>query len=485
MSSVTRGRGYTGKHHSREETRPGRVQGQTMDKTGTMDAKPTNSTPVMDDHQKEPPACVQNFDLNDDPEIKELLHIDEAYAPLLLLLEQFTPGEDGIQFNRKLKNFESRISAMCPDQNKLIEAFSSFHAAALQNTSTARKLATVGTSFTRQQKRQILRNTLLIVMQTCFSKLDVLERSNPQYLINATNLIGDYFAEGRLINGDKIVVLAAPIVQYLKALLQCNDLKAHKTLTAQLMQNGRDLFSLRNNEIEELSISIRVRLLDPPSASTIWLLLCADLCLNKFLPLPQNLQEFYAEKLNLVEDNLSYNEVDFGSWKKEPDPVESVNQHLSQATVYDDETKPKLRPILGAGAGLLRQEQNEEVEYKNKSLSKRYDLNSWRQNGVETKDDIESYAQGDGVNIQAPCFIPKEGESSKGVENWRKEGDAKALKKFVQQESKESLLQDDDEKRVSRNRKKSEIEKRRHVSDVPRSHKYWDHDDRCDIDYSS
>lgn len=26
---------------------------------------------------------------------------------------------------------------------------------------------------------------------------------------------------------------------------------------------------------------------------------------------------------------------------------------------------------------------------------------------------------------------------------------------------------------------------RRHVSDVPRNHKYWDHDDRCDKDYNS
>lgn len=65
--------------------------------------------------------------------------------------------------------------------------------------------------------------------------------------------------------------------------------------------------------------------------------------------------------------------------------------------------KPKLRPILGAGAGLLRQEQQNFVltasqdsfdTWTAKNLSKRYDLNSWRQNEEETKEE------------EAPVFNP-------------------------------------------------------------------------------
>uniref|UniRef100_A0A2A4J3A6 Uncharacterized protein n=1 Tax=Heliothis virescens TaxID=7102 RepID=A0A2A4J3A6_HELVI len=442
-------------------------------------------------------------------------------------------------------------------------------------------------------------------MQGTFSKLDVLERSNPLFLINAANLMGDYFAEARLCNGNKVHILASPLLQYMRALLASDDIRAHRSLATQLMQNGRELLSVLAQELDELSISIRLRLLSPPPVSTIWLLLSADLCLNKFLPLPNTLQQFYAAHLELTtEENFS--EVSYGSWKKSPEKedfrgdsseiAEKVSQNISQISLNNNEdTKPKLRPILGAGAGLLRQEQALSVSQDNfetwtakNNLNKRYDLNSWRQQEEEKKEEIEfnqtvlpnvqtfpvpdypppnhrfnypenfvNYLQqGDGTYIQnqytnvafnqqggdtfqsfpertpvpnterppvervnertpAPTMPERvnneiqKNSSRRPVENWRKEkNDLKddpnrnRQRNWTRQKSKDNLSEDEDKEKykdrsTSRNRARmnrrssgeedgqAKTPPRRHVTEVPRNHKYWDHDDRCDKDYNS
>ncbi|CAH2253313.1 jg4863, partial [Pararge aegeria aegeria] len=350
-----------------------------------------------------------------------------------------------------------------------------------------------------------------------------------------------------------------------------------------LMQNGRELLSVLAQELDELSISIRLRLLTPPPVSIIWLLLSADLCLNKFLPLPNTLQQFYAAHLDLTIDE-SFSEVTYGSWKK-TDPeyrsdvssdTDKASQNLSQISL-DDDSKPKLRPILGAGAGLLRQEQMTQETFDTwttkTNLTKRYDLNSWRQ-PEEKKDESEpvfnptvlppnmqnyvvpdypppnfnnypeNYAnylqQGDGTyiqNYQAPSFntpefvpqfttdlpnitqpervnseIQQTANVTKPVENWRREkSDLKEdsnmnKKNWTRQQSKDSLNDEEkDEKlrsvsrssRESRQSAQGRLNRRnsgegrsktppkRHVTEVPRNHKYWDHDDRCDKDYNS
>lgn len=359
------------------------------------------------------------------------------------------------------------------------------------------------------------------------------------------------------------------------------------------MQNGRELLSVLAQELDELSISIRLRLLTPPPVSIIWLLLSADLCLNKFLPLPNTLQQFYAAHLDLTTDD-SFSEVTYGSWKKKDQvyqadvssDAEKTSQNLSQISLNnDDDAKPKLRPILGAGAGLLRQEQMTQETFDTwttkANLTKRYDLNSWRQN-EEKKEETEpvfnptvlppnmqnyvvpdypppnynnyqeNYAnylqQGDGTYIQnfqstpnynAPEFVPQFATTAterppaqpervnnevqqtanvkKPVENWRKdktdtkECDANKNKKnWTRQRSKDNINEEDKEEKrefrsVSRssrdsrdsrqsqgrlNRRnsgegRSKTPPRRHVTEVPRSAKYWDHDDRCDKDYNS
>ncbi|XP_063898116.1 uncharacterized protein LOC110380401 isoform X2 [Helicoverpa armigera] len=613
MSSVGRGRGYTGRHHLREP-RPGDDADSDAART-LAELSPRSTDPTRMEVKRDGPALEPDKETPDketpeeDSSLKDMLRVDDQYVPLLTLLEQFSPGEDGIQFNRKLRHFETTVCSMCPDETRLQQAFSTFRAAALLNPVTARKLAAVGASFTRQQRQQLLRAELLnVVMQGTFSKLDVLERSNPLFLINAANLMGDYFAEARLCNGNKVHILASPLLQYMRALLASDDIRAHRSLATQLMQNGRELLSVLAQELDELSISIRLRLLSPPPVSTIWLLLSADLCLNKFLPLPNTLQQFYAAHLELTtEENFS--EVSYGSWKKSPEKddfrsetteiAEKVSQNISQISLNNNEdTKPKLRPILGAGAGLLRQEQALSVSQDNfetwtakNNLNKRYDLNSWRQQEEEKKEEIEfnqtvlpnvqnfpvpdypppnhrfnypenfvNYLQqGDGTYIQnqytnvafnqqggdtfqsfpertpsnseRPPVVERVNErtpvptmpervnneiqknsSRRPVENWRKEkNDVKddpnrnRQRNWTRQKSKDNVSEDEDKEkykdrstsrnrdgRARMNRRSSGEEEgqaktppRRHVTEVPRNHKYWDHDDRCDKDYNS
>ncbi|XP_068621867.1 uncharacterized protein [Battus philenor] len=625
MSTLGRGRGYTGRHHLREP-RPGDPElAEELDAARTLAElspratdqskielnKPDVKTPV-ETH----PETTEDLDVGvektgsgdgeEDPTLQELLHIDEQFLPLLALLEQFSPGEDGIQFNRKLRHFETTVSNMCQDETRLHMAFASFRAAALQSSVTSRKLAAVGASFTRQQRQQLLRGALLnVVMQGTFTKLELLERSNPLYLINAANLMGDYFAEARLCNGNKVHILASPLLQYMRALLASDDVRAHRSLATQLMQNGRELLSVMTHELDELSISIKLRLLSPPPVNIIWLLLSADLCLNKFLPLPNTLQQFYAAHLDLSSDE-SFSEVSYGSWKKSPEKEEyrsdassdagaadKIGQNLSQISLnHDDDPKPKLRPILGAGAGLLRQEQAMSLEsfdarVTKSNLNKRYDLNSWRQAEEEKKEEIvepvfnptvlppnmqpsyqvtvpdypppsrfsyqDNYVnylqQGDGAYIQSQYpnnqsftpqgdFVPqytaelpkttpervnnemqKTSNTRKPVENWRKEksdlkedSNKNRQRNWSRQRSKDNV--DDEEEKGEKFRSTSRSSResrqsttgsranrrnsgdnqdsssgktppRRHVTEVPRNHKYWDHDDRCDKDYNS
>lgn len=371
----------------------------------------------------------------------------------------------------------------------------------------------------------------------------------------------------------------------------------------QLMQNGRELLSVMSHELDELSISIKLRLLTPPPVNIIWLLLSADLCLNKFLPLPNTLQQFYAAHLDLSNEE-SFSEVSYGSWKKSPEKedyrsdssdvsTDKIGQNLSQVSLnHDDDPKPKLRPILGAGAGLLRQEQALSQEtfdsrIAKTSLSKRYDLNSWRQAEEEKQEEIDPLfnpnvmppamqtypvtvpdypppnrynyqdypnylQQGDGTYIQNQYsnnqnftpqgdFVPqytaeppkpnpervnnevqKTSNPRKPVENWRKEKTEATVKEdsnktrqrnWSRQRSKDNI-NDDEEKgekfrSVSRSSRESrqsttgsrmnrrnsgdsqdqgnseKTPPRRHVTEVPRNQKYWDHDDRCDKDYNS
>ncbi|CAK1549040.1 unnamed protein product [Leptosia nina] len=548
--SSGRGRGYTGRHHLRE-SRPGDIETEDMNAARTLAELTPRSTakssvalitePKLEVEVKELDEPPSPDTTGDEEALQGLLRIDEQYAPLLLLLEQFTPGEDGIQFNRKLRHFETTVTELCPDEPRLQQAFATFRAASLQSSVTSRKLATVGAAFTRQQRQGLLRTTLLNIMQTTFSKLEVLERANPLYLINAANLIGDYFAEARLCNGKKVHLLAGPLVQYMRSLLASDDIRAHRSLATQLMQNGRELLSILSQELDDLSISIRLRLLTPPPISIIWLLLSADLCLNKFLPLPNTLQQFYAAHLDLTSDE-NFCEVSYGSWKKsDKDVTEKIPPNLANLSLtQDDDAKPKLRPILGAGAGLLRQEQQDFDTWSTKTpLTKRYDLNSWRQEEKEEPQFNpnvpppnfhqeypfypENYylQQGDGTYIQNmnSTVIQTEkvnNEVQKCQNDYRPDddkfkGDDDGLKyrdddnKFRQSDDKkykqtddEKFRPKDEERSASRNgsrqrlnrRNSNEISEtaknnRRHVSDVPRNHKYWDHDDRCDKDYNS
>ncbi|XP_045531026.1 uncharacterized protein LOC123718501 isoform X1 [Pieris brassicae] len=522
--SSGRGRGYTGRHHLRE-TKPGEDP-EDMNAARTLaelTPRSTAKTTVAMISEVKPDDEVDTS--GDEEALQAMLKVDEQFASLLVLLEQFTPGEDGIQFNRKLRHFETSVTELCPDEARLQQAFATFRAAALQSSVTSRKLATVGAAFTRQQRQGMLRASLLNIMQATFTKLEVLERANPLYLINAANLMGDYFAEARLCNGKKVHILAGPLVQYMRSLLASDDIRAHRSLATQLMQNGRELLSILSQELDDLSISIRLRLLTPPPISIIWLLLSSDLCLNKFLPLPNTLQQFYASHLDLTSDE-NFSEVSYGSWKKE-------NINLS----IEDDTKPKLRPILGAGAGLLRQEHPDpsgEVDWK-PSLTKRYDLNSWRQEEKEPTFNPnvpppnyqefpvypENYylQQGDGAYIQNMSVNVQtekvNNEVQKSVDNYDPKFNEKRFEEtnfndkrhddmryeetnFNDKRSDDTKFNDkrgDDKKfderskngsRQRLNRRNSgEMETRRHVSDVPRSHKYWDHDDRCDKDYNS
>ncbi|XP_045457579.1 uncharacterized protein LOC123667784 [Melitaea cinxia] len=583
--SSGRGRGYTGRHHlPQKETRPGEDLDDIKAAWTLAELSPrsTDTKKMMEQSDVEEKPVQDKIDKlkQDDEALADILYVDEQFAPLLVLLEQFAPGEDGIQFNRKLRQFENTITNMCPDEARLLQAFATFRAAALQSSVTSRKLAAIGASFTRQQRQQLLRATLLNVMQGTYTKLDVLERSNPIYLINAANLMGDYFAEARLCNGNKIHILANPLLQYMRALLASDDLRAHRSLATQLMQNGRELLSIHDEKLDELSISIRLRLLTPPPVSIIWLLLSADLCLNKFLPLPNTLQQFYASHLDLTTDE-SFSEVSYGSWKKKVDyrsdisgDTEKVSQNLSQISLnHDEDTKPKLRPILGAGAGLLRQEQmaqdNFDTWTTKNNLTKRYDLNSWRQTEEDIKQEtepvfnptvlppnIQNYdypppnynyqendtnylQQGDGAYIQsfnstpnfnAPEFVPQysaerpnlnpervnnevqKTSSRRPVENWRreksdlKEDSNKNKKNWTRQHSQDNINDENDKEDKFRSASRSSRESRqsnprlnrrnsndmdsktpprRHVTEVPRNQKYWDHDDRCDKDYNS
>ncbi|KAJ2939322.1 hypothetical protein O0L34_g13420 [Tuta absoluta] len=627
--STGRGRGYTGRHHLRSP-RPGQELAEEEAVRTLAELSPRSSlNPKLEVHKEkeykimepevpkpkedpkvEPPRKPEpkhHMSADDETALKELLTIDETYATLLDLLEQFSPGEDGIQFNRKLRHFESTVTTMCPDEAMLTQAFATFRAAALQSSVTARKLAAVGASFTRQQRQQLLRGALLNqVMQGTFSKLDLLERANPLFLINAANLMGDYFAEARLCNGNKVHILASPLLQYMRALLTSDDIRAHRSLATQLMQNGRELLSVLAQELDDLSISIRLRLLTPPPVSIIWLLLSADLCLNKFLPLPNTLQQFYASHLELTSDE-NYSEVSYGSWKKSPEKDEfksdssdfgdKVSQNLSNISLnHDDDHKPKLRPILGAGAAKLRQSQEQAISisqenyepWTKSSLAKRYDLNSWRQAEEEKKDEeyvpsfqqvtvpdypppsitnirytVNNYPQetfpnymqqGDGAYIQNQYpnnqnfsaqadFVPQYPQGDRPVpervnndvqknanrrntgpgpiENWRKEKsdlqedpNRNRPKNWTRQRSKDSI--NDEEKDVEKFKNRpisarpanrltrrnssdnsdsgapepgspapAPAPPRRHVTEVPRNHKYWDHDDRCDKDYNS
>ncbi|CAH0698085.1 unnamed protein product [Spodoptera exigua] len=229
--------------------------------------------------------------------LKELLQVEEKYVPLITLLEKFSPGEDGILLNKKLRHFEATISSMCPEERLVQEAFATIRAAALQSPVTAHKLAAVGACFNSQP--HLRRVFLNVVLQETFNKLDILERSDPRYLVNAANIMGDYFAKARLSNGKKVDFLAEPLLQYMRALLASQDIRAHRSLATQLMVNGRELMAALPQELDELTVSIRVRLLSPPPDSTTWLLLSADLCLNQFHLLPSSLQKFYASHLEL------------------------------------------------------------------------------------------------------------------------------------------------------------------------------------------
>ncbi|XP_035455021.2 uncharacterized protein LOC126912067 [Spodoptera frugiperda] len=432
----------------------------------------------------------------EDGALKDLLRVDEQYYPLLALLEQFSPEDDGIQFNIKLKQFETTMSSMCPDDSRVQQAFATFRAAALRCPVMARKLAAVGVSFTRQQNKPLLRRTLLnVVMQDTFSKLDVLQRSNPLFLVNAANLMGDYFANARLSNGDKLHFLAEPLLQYLRALLAAHDTRAHHSLAAQLMQNGRELLSVVAQEMDELSVSIRLRLLSPPPVSTTWLLLSADLCLNKFLPLPTTLQQFYtAHLVTTTEENVS--EASYRCWKKSPEKnenkpdaaalAEEVSQSISQISLRNNEdTKPKKEPISVS----------QDTWTGDDTLRKRYDLNSWRQT-EETRIKANDCQQGGDIFQSHP-----ERNVSQAPEKPKLGVGARLLR--LRALSKESISVSEDTwsgpdsrpPHISMRSRKGRINgkkdgttakatPRRHVAEVPRSAKYWGHDDRCVKHYS-
>ncbi|XP_026323257.1 uncharacterized protein LOC113232697 isoform X2 [Hyposmocoma kahamanoa] len=563
MSTAGRGRGYTGRHHLREP-RPGgdpdlNEELEAVRTLAELSPRATDPAKIEQKEKKKEPEMEKekpdekkdrevkyHVSAEDDAVLKELLFVDEQYAPLLALLEQFSPGEDGIQFNRKLRNFESNVSTMCPDETRLQAAFATFRAAALVSSVTARKLAAVGSSFTRQQRQQLLRGALLnIVMQGTFAKLEVLERANPSFLINAANLMGDYFAEARLCNGNKVHILASPLLQYMRALLTSDDIRAHRSLATQLMQNGRELLSVLAQELDDLSISIRLRLLAPPPVSIIWLLLSADLCLNKFLPLPNTLQQFYASHLELTSDE-NYSEVSYGSWKKEKDGYRSDSSDLAEkeeklkeeellmnTPIQNFSSVPEFQRFnnypqenfvnylqQGDGAYIQNQYTN------NQNFTSQGDFVPQYQERFEKPftplpQEKEPETQFQTTQFQNERPLPERvnneiQKSRRPVENWRKEkGDANEdpnrnrSKNWTRQRSKDNIEEDEEKKdgekfksrssrplnRVNRrnsadtdsgtNGGNSKTPPRRHVTEVPRNHKYWDHDDRCDKDYNS
>ncbi|KAI8441634.1 hypothetical protein MSG28_015196 [Choristoneura fumiferana] len=128
MSTLGRGRGYSGRHHLRSP-RPGddddaaRTLAELSPRaTETKMETPKPAKPeTKEDDKEEERSKELKYHVSGEDEVvlKELLNVEEQYTPLLALLEQFSPGEDGIAFNRKLKNFETTVTGMCPDEARL------------------------------------------------------------------------------------------------------------------------------------------------------------------------------------------------------------------------------------------------------------------------------------------------------------------------------------------------------------------------------
>lgn len=142
------------------------------------------------------------------------------------------------------------------------------------------------------------------------------------------------------------------------------------------MQNGRELLSILPQEIDELSISIRLRLLSSPPVSTTWLLLSADLCLNKFLALPNTLEQFYADHLEISTEENS--EVSFGSWTKGPE--KDVEQPQSTAAARQSK--------VDRTASVRRNKYD--ADHSKIDMKSRLDLNSWRQPKEEVVEQVNS-----------------------------------------------------------------------------------------------
>ncbi|XP_032684414.1 uncharacterized protein LOC116850338 isoform X2 [Odontomachus brunneus] len=184
------------------------------------------------------------------------------------------------------------------------------------NNSFTTKLAMIFSdnkvAFIKDSNNEIIRNHLLRFLQDNYMSREKNRMEDKKIFANIVLLHAEVYYNMRLNNGNRLKILARPLVRYLEDLIQNSVEDNIDFIMIQLLRSGQDLWAAGPKQLEEFLMIIRQALLKENSDNSrnrAVLLLLIDLAYNNYEIKDTHLKEFYTSNIkSLIFDYPFYKE---------------------------------------------------------------------------------------------------------------------------------------------------------------------------------
>lgn len=228
----------------------------------------------------------------------------EQYGRLFFNVDNLNAQSDEVRANDELDIVIRFWAIDCPTSDLLRNSVRFLYERSLVDEEFAKKvIAVVCSSYCMKVESfgQQVRQLFLVHMQSSYENRQHLQTSSPHRFRIAVRMLGDFYNRARLSNGALISVLAFPLMDYLRILVESGEPADVQLFATQLCINGRHLRSELPELLDNLVTKVRGvleadggRLVE---MSRLLLSFVGDYAKSRFSVLPQNVQKLYTNKL--------------------------------------------------------------------------------------------------------------------------------------------------------------------------------------------
>ncbi|XP_012274003.1 uncharacterized protein LOC105696248 [Orussus abietinus] len=373
----------------------------------------------------------------------------------------------------------AKLITSIADNNKLQQLIEQLYKQALEDRDFGIKLAIVLSDkyiCCISNTDTMLRSLLLTAMQSDFNRKEELREQNKQQFLNAVSFLGEIYYRFRLC-GTPVKVLAIPLLNYMKMLLETASEEDIELATTQASINGRKIYEKNQVELEQFLINVRTVLItrNLSARSRGMLLFILDLANQRYCPLSGDLQDFYVEQLGtkvLIQIQRHDEDLTINTKSKDRNVKDSgINSEQGSEKKKSEKSKPETNSTNNTIGILMRAPKNKgNTQVESKTICSEQSTTVDDQKNTYTD---QKGVHGDHRNFQAnACMKNFSGASAPVPRAIRGSGVADSGKEHK------------NDKKSPRGKKDKLTDEQVWSSKQVTNSKVWGHDDRFEKDYN-